>query len=125
MCPNRAVRILVAIPHRWLSDTITSLLHALPAEVVSVCSADPLPAALPAADLLVIDPFSFEHAGLECFRELRRRLSAPVVVLLPADTADYRAAARGLGAEAMVLAEKADAELVLIVRGLLGEVAPP
>jgi hypothetical protein len=48
-----------------------------------------------------------------------------VVVLLPADTADYRAAARGLGAEAMVLAEKADAELVPIVRGLLGEVAPP
>jgi DNA-binding NarL/FixJ family response regulator len=116
MSSDRVVRILLAIPHRWLADAITSLLQPLPAEVISICPANVPSAALPAADLLVVDPFSAEQAGLECFRELRRQLAVPTIVLLPADTPDYRAAAHALGAEAMVLAENANPELLDIVR---------
>lgn len=123
MCAGCVARLLIAIPHPWLADTITSLLQALPAEVVSLYPADLAPKPLPAADLLVVDPFSFERAGLECFQAWRQKLSIPVVVLLPADTADYRAAAQNLGADAMVLAENANPELLHIVQRLLGEAA--
>jgi hypothetical protein len=50
---------------------------------------------------------------------LRQQLAVPVIVLLPADTADYRAAAHALGADAMLLAEDANPELLEIVRRLL------
>jgi DNA-binding NarL/FixJ family response regulator len=124
MSTNPAVRILVAIPHRWLADTLTTLLQALPAEVISLCPASVAPDELPEADLLVVDPFSCEHAGLACFRELRRKLVVPIVVLLPADTADYRAAALSLGAEAVVVAENANPELLEIVARLDGLALP-
>jgi DNA-binding NarL/FixJ family response regulator len=118
MSPDRVLRILIAIPHRWLADAITSLLQALPAEVISLCPGVVASDAQTAADLLVVDPFSAEHAGLGCFQELRRKIALPVVVLLPADTPDYRAAAQVLGADAMVLAENANPELLEIVRRL-------
>jgi DNA-binding NarL/FixJ family response regulator len=120
MSSGRVLRILLAIPHRWLADAITSLLQPLPAEVVSLCPGVLGSEALIAADVLVVDPFSAEHAGLECFQELRRKTAVPVVVvLLPADTPDYRAAAHALGVDAMVLAENANPELLDIMRRLV------
>jgi hypothetical protein len=55
---------------------------------------------------------------------LRQQLAVPVIVLLPADTADYRAAAHALGADAMVLVENANPELLDIVRQLVQPAVP-
>ncbi len=113
MDQRRPSRILVAVPHLWLMDSLAQLLRRGPVEILPAPDRDALLAQASAGpDLLVIDPFAFGEPGLELLKRVRQAApAAPIVVIIPIEANDYRDAALRLGANRVLTAEQSTTDL--------------
>lgn len=125
MDQRRPSRILVAVPHLWLMDSLAQLLRRGPVEILPAPDRDALLAQASAGpDLLVIDPFAFGEPGLELLKRVRQAApAAPIVVIIPIETNDYRDAALRLGANWVLTAEQTTTDLLSTVERLLARTA--
>jgi DNA-binding NarL/FixJ family response regulator len=114
-------RILVAIPHTWLRETILLILGSANAEtVIATCRDDLISAEQTRPDIILADPFAFDEPGLDLLREIRQQAPAiPLIILLPLDTCDYRDAVGCIGANDMIAAEQLNTDLLPMVERLL------
>jgi anaerobic selenocysteine-containing dehydrogenase/DNA-binding NarL/FixJ family response regulator len=114
-------RILVAVSHTWLQNTLVQLLRNLPAEAYPVGNSARLFEQLqPDLAAVLVDPFTFGEHSLRLVEQIRCAVSrVPIVALIPADTRDYRDAAVRQGANAVVALDRSDTELLPTMRQLL------
>ncbi len=115
------LRILVAVLHPWLRDTISQLLARRPVEILPVHNRDALLTQASAGpDVVLVDPFAFGEPGLNLLQRLRRAAPATlIVVLLSADTHDYRDAVVRVGANGVVITERSTTDLLPTLQRLL------
>jgi hypothetical protein len=127
MAANSAPSILIAVRHRSLYDALAQMLAACPVSLrlLPVATlAEIRCGILTGVDLVIADPFLLQESiSSEDFRALRRLLgSVPLILLLPADTHEYREIAVDLDANGSVVIEEAAVDLLPTVMRLL---SPP
>ena len=115
-------RILVVVSHPWLQSTLIQLLRKLPADPQAADNlTPPMDQLLPDLSAVLIDLFGFNGRGLSSLGDLRRAVGQiPIVALVPSDTPDYRDAAIQQGANGVVAIDRADVDLLPIIKQLLG-----
>lgn len=111
----------MAILHPWLRDTISQLLARWPVEILPIPDREALlTQASTGPDVVLVDPFAFGEPGLNLLQRLRRAAPATlIVVLLSADTRDYRDAAVRMGANGVVITEQSTTDLLPTLQRLL------
>ena len=114
-------RILVAVPHTWLRETILQTFSGSNAELlIAQNRGDLLSPEHTQSDLILAEPFGFGEPGLDFLRQLRQRApSTPLVVLLSLDTRDYRDAVVRIGANSVMATEQVATELLPTIERLL------
>lgn len=113
-------RILVAVPHAWLRETILQTFYGRNAELLLAQNRDELLLEHNKLDLILAEPFGFGEPGLDLLREIKQRApSTPLVVLLSLDTRDYRDAVIRIGANSVMATEQLTVDLLPTVDRLL------
>ncbi|MCL4488753.1 MAG: molybdopterin-dependent oxidoreductase, partial [Chloroflexi bacterium] len=121
MKPRNPFRILLAVPHPALRETIAQVFRADRAEILVAASRDDLVSQVSAnPDLLLAEPFAFDEPGLDLLRLLKRTAPAvPLIVLLPFDTPEYHRAAVRSGANGILSIQTLATDLVPTVEQIL------
>ncbi len=113
-------RILVAVPHIWLRETILQTFYGSNAELQIAQNREELLAEHNKSDLILAEPFGFGEPGLDLLRQIKQQApSTPLIVLLPLDTHDYRDAVVRIGANSVIATEHLIADLMPTVNRLL------
>ena len=114
-------RILVAVPHLWLRETILQTFYGSNAELLIAQNRGDL--LLPdhaKSDLILAEPFGFGEPGLDLLRQIKQRApSTPLVVLLSLDTRDYRDAVVRIGANSVMATDQVATDLLPTIERLL------
>ncbi len=112
-------KILIAVAHTWLRETILQTFHDSHLELVIAPNRNDL-LSMNQVDLILAEPFGYGDPGLDLLRRLKQRTPAtPLIVLLPLDTLDYRNAVVRLGANCVMATEQITTDLLPTVERLL------
>lgn len=116
-------RLVIAVPHSWLRETLHHLLSDFSAEIICVSTLDDLlEMAQTPVDAIIVDVFGYPHPYDTLLQVLRGGAPrAAIIALLSTDTVDYRDAVVHGGANAVVVVEQAFEELIPgVVQALKG-----
>ncbi len=116
-------KILIAIPHNWLRDTVYLMISGEAAHISCVATMDELSKlSLEQTDVVLIDLFGFKMPYMDVMKQVSRSMpKASIIALLSTDTAVYRDAVMRAGANMVIPKEKVDQELVLSLIQVLKE----
>jgi molybdopterin-containing oxidoreductase family molybdopterin binding subunit len=116
--------LLAASRRRFLRDDLNQILmrHLSPVRIVMAASLEEIQQEIAQKpDVILLDAFTLqesEHAGMS--KGLRQMAGEiPLIVLLPADTRDYRDAAVELGANGVAILDCLATDLLRIIRNLI------
>lgn len=107
-------KILIAIPHRWLRDTVEQMLTGESAQIICIDTLEAL-AEFPAeeVDLLLIDIFNYKIPYTDVMKQVRAHMiGISVIAFMSNDTGDYRDALMRAGANMVVAKENIDKDLI-------------
>jgi len=118
---GQQARLVLAVPHIWLCETLRQMLSHEDIEVECVQTLDKcLESMQQPAAVVIVDVFGFSQPYDELLAVLRGAAPAThIIALLSTDSIDYREAVMRGGASAVLLQEKAGEELVPLVAQLL------
>jgi len=118
---SRPLRILIAVPHPWLRETIAQLLTDSSVHISYANNYDALWSQIETApEVVIIDPFGFDEPGLDLLNRLRQTIrSTPLIALIPWEGADYRDAVIRAGANVAIYKETADRHLAMSLAKVL------